>query len=107
MRVAEKITPVLAALSAVSTLACCLPIAGATFLGIGTVFGALAAYQTWMLPISGILLAAGGAQIWRSRRECQRTSKFSVIVLGTSAVIVVLVAFFPQLVAGLLTDWFS
>jgi len=107
MRVAEKVTPVLGALSAVATLACCLPIAGASMLGLGGLLGVLGAYQAWLLPASGILLAVGGVQIWRSRRVCQRTSKVSIAILVVSALIVALVLFFPQHVAGFLTDWLA
>ena len=107
MRLAEKVTPVLGAVSAVATLACCLPIAGASMLGLGSLLGALGAYQAWLLPASAILLAVGGLQIWRSRRVCQRTSKVSVAILVISAAIVALVLFFPQSVAGFLTDWLA
>jgi hypothetical protein len=107
MRIAERVTPVLGAFSAVGTLACCLPVAGASMLGLGSLVGAVGAYQTWLLPASGILLAIGGVQIWRSRRVCQRTSKVSVFILVVSAAIVALVVFFPQSVAGFLTDWLA
>lgn len=107
MRVAEKITPILGAFSAVATLACCLPVAGASVLGLGGLIGALGAYQAWLLPVSGLLLVAGGLQIWRSRRVCHRTSKVSIAVLLVSAVIVAFVLFLPQAVAGFLTDWLS
>jgi hypothetical protein len=107
MRIAEKITPVLGAMSAVATLACCLPVAGASMLGLGSLLGALSAYQAWLLPLSGLLLLVGGAQIWRSRRVCKRTSKISIAILVVSAVVVGLVLFFPQYVAGYLTDWLA
>jgi len=107
MRVTERIAPVLAATSAVATLACCLPVGGAALLGAGGLLAAAAPYQYWLLPVSGVLLAFGGTQIWRSRRVCHRTSWLSVIILGMSAVVVLMVAFFPQTVAGLLTDWVS
>ena len=107
MSVGEKVTPVLAAVSAVATLACCLPVGGAAFLGLGGLLAAVGPYQQWLLPVSGVLLALGGTQIWRSRRRCQRTSKVSLIILVLSAAVVLLVLFFPQTVAGLLTDWLS
>lgn len=107
MKVAEKVTPLLGAFSAIATLACCLPVAGASVLGVGSLLGALGAYQAWLLPASGLLLAVGGLQIWRSRRVCQRTSKISVAILVVSAMIVALVLFFPQYVAGFLTDWLA
>jgi len=107
MRVTERMAPVLAAFGAVATLACCLPVAGATFLGVGSLLAVVGAYQQWLLPVSGLLLAAGGVQAWRTRRVCHRTSWLSVTILAVSAVIVALVAFFPQTVAGFLTDWLS
>lgn len=105
MRIGERVTPVLAAVSAVSTLACCLPIGGAAFLGLGGLLAAAGRYQQWLLPASGLLLAVGGALIWRSRRVCHRTSKVSLVILALSATVVLLVMLFPQTVAGLLTDW--
>ena len=107
MRVGERVAPVVAAISAISTLACCLPLGGATLLGLGGVLATLGRYQQWLLPASVGLLLLGGALMWRSRRVCHRTSKLSLVILGASAAVVALVLFFPQTVAGLLTDWFS
>jgi hypothetical protein len=76
-------------------------------LGLGGVLGAVGRYQQWLLPASGLLLVVGGVQIWRSRRVCQRTSRVSLVILALSTIVVLLVLFFPQTVAGLLTDWLS
>jgi hypothetical protein len=107
MRVGERVAPIVAAASAMGTLACCLPIGGAAFLGMGGLLAAAGRYQQWLLPASGLLLAVGGALMWRSRRVCQRTSKISMVILALSATVVLLVMFLPQTVAGLLTDWTS
>ena len=107
MRVAEKVTPLVAAVSAVGALACCLPLGGVALLGLGGILGAMGRFQQWLLPAAGLLLLIGGLLIWRSRRVCQRTSKLSVFILACSVLIVLCVAFFPQTVAGLLTDWLS
>jgi hypothetical protein len=107
MRVVEKLAPVMAAVSAVATLACCLPLGGVALLGFGGILGVAAQYQSWLLPLSGGLLLVSGVLIWRARRLCQRTSRASVIILAASALVVVLVLAFPQLVAGFLTDWLS
>lgn len=107
MRVGERVTPILAAVSAIGTLACCLPIGGAAFLGLGGLLAAAGRYEQWLLPVSGLLLAVGGVLAWRSRRVCRRTSKLSMAILALSAAVVLLVMFFPQTVAGLLTDWTS
>ena len=107
MRIAEKVTPIMGAVSAVGTLACCLPVTGAALLGLGGVFGAMAQYQEWLLPISGVCLALSGGLIWRTRRVCKRTSKISLVILGLCTAVVLMVLVFPQIVAGLLTDWLS
>lgn len=107
MRVGERATPILGALSAVATLACCLPVGGAALLGLGGLLGGAAQYQAWLFPASGLLLAVGGLLIWRSRRICHRTSQVSLVILGLSIVIVLTVLLFPQMVAGVLTDWLS
>jgi hypothetical protein len=95
------------AVSAVGTLACCLPVTGAALLGFGGVFGAMAQYQEWMLPISVVCLVLSGGLIWRTRRVCHRTSKISLMILALSTAVVLMVLVFPQVVAGLLTDWLS
>ena len=107
MRVAEKVTPVLGAFSALATLACCLPLSGAALLGLGSLLAAVAPYQHWLLPTSGLLLTVGGAQIWRSRRVCKTTSRLSIAILVLAAAVVLLVLVLPQEVAGFLTDWLS
>ena len=107
MRVAEKVTPVIGAFSALATLACCLPVGGAAMLGMGGLLAVVGPYQQWLLPISGLLIGLGGAQIWRSRRVCKTTSKWSITILVASALVVLLVLLLPQTVAGLLTDWLS
>jgi cytochrome bd-type quinol oxidase subunit 2 len=107
VRIAENVTPIMGAVSAVGTLACCLPVSGAALLGLGGVLGAMAQYQEWLLPASGVCLVLSVGFMWRSRRVCNRTSKVSVAILAICTVIVLAVVLFPQVVAGLLTDWLA
>ncbi|HKW00038.1 MAG TPA: hypothetical protein VJN96_09435 [Vicinamibacterales bacterium] len=107
MRVTERVTPVAAAISAVATLACCMPLGGVAALGLGGALAAAGRYQQWLLPGAGVLLLVGAGLIWRSRRVCHRTSTLSLTILAISAAIVLTVWLFPQTVAGLLTDWLS
>lgn len=107
MRIAERITPVMGAVSAVGTLACCLPVTGAALLGFGGMLGAFAQYQEWMLPASGLCLVLSAGLMWRTRRICKRTSKISAAILALSTAVVIAVLMFPQIVAGLLTDWLA
>ncbi len=107
MRLAEKVTPLMGAVSAVGTLACCLPVTGAALFGFGSVFGVLGQYQQWLLPASGLCLALSAGFMWRTRRVCNRTSKVSVAILAISTAVVLAVLLLPQVVAGFLTDWLS
>lgn len=105
MRHAEKITPVAAALSALTTLACCLPVtfaAGSATAGLAVVAGA---YRWAFLTASMILIALGTVQLVRARRACRTRGTGSMVILGISAAIVLLVVAFPQVIAGLLADW--
>ena len=104
MKHLEKVTPIIAATTAVATLACCLPVA----LVAGTVSATLASvagtYQGAFVLGSFILLVIGAGQVFRARRVCRRDVRGSVAVLAVCAAIVVAVALFPQVVAGILAD---
>jgi hypothetical protein len=105
MKHAEKVAPVAAAVSALATLACCLPIAfaaGTAAAGLAVVAGA---YRWWFLGASGALLIVGAVQLVRIRRACATRGTGSMVILGMSAAIVLLVLAFPQVIAGLIADW--
>ena len=96
MKHGERIAPVAAALTGLATLACCLPVgfaAAAVTAGLSTV---VAAYQSWFLGASVVLLAVGLVQLNQVQRTCSRRPYASFIVFGVSAVIVLLVVLFPQ-----------
>ena len=101
VRISEKMTPVAAIVSALGTLACCLPfgIAGAAgALGLSV---ALVWLRPWLIGLAVILLGVSGFQMYRGR-SCQRRSRLSLVLLGLSAVIVFAVMIFPQRVAELI-----
>jgi len=102
MRVTEKLTPVAAVMSALATLACCLPlgIAGAVgALGLGV---ALESLRPWLIGLAVILLGMSAFQMYRGRKSCQQRSRLSLILLGLCAAVVLAVMIFPQQLAGLL-----
>ena len=105
MKHTEKIAPVAGALTALATLACCLPVAfaaGTATAGLAAVAGT---YRWWFLGSSVLLVALGAGQFVRARRACRTRGIGSTVVLTLSAVIVLLVVLFPQVIAGLLADW--
>jgi hypothetical protein len=105
MKHAEKIAPVAAALSALATLACCLPIAfaaGTATAGLALVAGS---YRWWFLAASAALLLVGAVQLVRVRRTCTTRPTGSMVVLALCTAIVLFVVAFPQAIAGLIADW--
>lgn len=101
MRHGERVAPVAAALSALATLACCLPlgIAGAVgALGLSVV---LASIRPWLIAASVVLLGVGLVQLFRSGRTCRRRSRFSLVLFSLCAALVLGLILFPQAVAGL------
>jgi hypothetical protein len=105
MKNREMIAPVAAAITGLGTLVCCLPVSFAAAAVTASVSTAVAAWQPWLLGASALLLIIGGVQLAQARRRCARRRSASYVVFGMSAVIVVLVLFFPQLVAALMADW--
>ena len=101
MKHSEKITPVAAAMSALSTMACCLPsgvAAAAGTVGLGVVVEPL---RPWLAGLSIALLGVGFVQLYRSNRSCRRRSPVSIAVFLISAIVVLGVLLFPQITAAL------
>ena len=104
MKHTEKITPVAAAVSALSTIACCLPsgiAAAAGAAGLGVVVESL---RPWLVGLSIALLVLGSVQLYRSNRTCRRRNPASIAVFSISAILVVGILLFPQVSAGLLAS---
>lgn len=102
MRVTEKLTPVAAAISALATLACCLPLGiagGVAALGLSV---AVSRFQPWLIGLAVVLLGVSAVQIFQGRRSCHRRSRLSVVLFGFSALVVVGVLVFPQKIAELM-----
>lgn len=100
---AEKVTPVAAALAALATLTCCVPFAFAGAAAVGGLATLATEYRGWFIGASAALLLIGAVQVAR-RRACGVRSRISIAMLATSAAIVVLSAFFPQVMATLIAD---
>ena len=102
MRVTERVAPVAAALSALATLACCLPLGIAGAVGALGLSVALEALRPWLIGIAVVLLSVGLVQLYRGQRECRRRSPLSLTLFGFSAAVVLGIMIFPQKVAELL-----
>ena len=60
MKHGEKVAPVMAALTGLATIACCLPMGFAAAAVTASLGMAVAAYQPWFLGVSVLLLIVGG-----------------------------------------------
>jgi hypothetical protein len=105
MKHGEKVAPVMAAAAGLVTIACCLPVGFAAAAVTASLSMAVAEYQPWFLGASVLLLLVGAVQLHQTQRACGPRSYSSLIVFGISAVIVVLVVLFPEVIAGLMADW--
>ena len=104
MRVTERVTPIAAALSALASLACCLPLGIAGAVGALGLSVALEALRPWLILIAVVLLGVGFYQLL-GQRKCQRRSPLSLILFGLSATVVIAIIIFPQQVADLLAGF--
>jgi hypothetical protein len=105
MKHGEKVAPVMAAVTGLATIACCLPVGFAAAAVTASLSMAVAAYQPWFLGASVLLLLVGAVQLRQTQRVCGTRLNSSLVVFGISAVVVVLVVLFPDVVAGLVADW--
>ena len=106
MKHVEKITPVAAMLSALATLACCLPVTFAAATAAASVSIIAGQYRWLLLGLSAAFLAIAAWQLARAR-ACGRRSAASVVIFVASVTVVALVALFPQVLAAIVADWVS
>jgi hypothetical protein len=104
MKHTEKITPIAAAASALTTLLCCLPLGFAAAAATASMAIAVAKLRPWFLGVSVLLVAIGFMQVYR-RKACDRRSRTTVAILWVCATIVLLVTLFPQLFATAIADF--
>ncbi len=102
MRVMERTTPVAAVVAALTTLACCLPLSFLGAAGLAGAIGWTGSYRGWFLGLAAALLVIGFVQIYRGRNQCGKRSRVSVALFWISVVTVLLLIFFPQVIASLL-----
>jgi len=93
-------------MTALAAFACCVPLGVVGALSIVVVSTLFEAVQPWLPTTAAVLLAIGAVQAYRGQKTCRtRVSRFTVVVLGLSALVTLGVLLFPQTVAGLLADY--
>src|SRR4051794_8087536 len=104
MRPLEKLAPVAAVASALSCMACCLPLGFAAAAGVAGFGVAIEPLRPWLMSIAVVLLVFSVWQVYRRPKECERRSRTSVAILWVCAGIVFTMVVAPQVLAGFLAD---
>jgi hypothetical protein len=93
-----------AIVSASAALSCCLPLGFLAALGLtGTSFF-LHSFQPWLLGLSVLFLGIGFFQHYKGERCNAKRNRFVELVLWGSAFFVLVMIFFPEIIAGLMAN---
>lgn len=93
-----------AIVSAFAALSCCLPLGFLAALGLtGTSFF-LHSYQPWLLGLSVVFLGIGFFQHYKGGRCNAKRNRFIELMLWGSAILVLVMIFFPEIIAGLIAN---
>src|SRR5215510_5469096 len=106
MKPATKVMPVAAAVTALSTLVCCLPLSLSAAIGVAGLAVAIEPYRHWFVSLSVFFLAIGLFQLYRFKRTCRKSSQSGIVVFAIAVIIVLGVSLFPQVIAVVLADLF-
>ena len=91
--------------SVIAASSCCLPLLPFLFAASAastSVF--VAQFRPYLLVLSVLLVAFGFFKSWRAKQCNCKPSRVSTFLLWFSAIVVVVMIFFPQVIANLLAD---
>jgi hypothetical protein len=97
---------VVAILSSVATIGCCLPLGFAAALGAGAASAFFTTLRPWLLGLSVLLLGFGFWQQYRAKQCAVRGRLFGNVLLWAAVVVVLGMILFPQQIAGFIADRF-
>ena len=96
-----------AILSSVATISCCLPLGFAVALGAGAASAFFTTLRPWLLGLSVVLLGLGFWQQHRAKQCAVRGRLLGKVLLWAAVVVVLGMILFPQQIAGFIADRFS
>jgi hypothetical protein len=96
-----------AILSSVATISCCLPLGFAAALGAGAASPFFTTLRPWLLGLSVALLGLGFWQQYRAKQCTIRGRRIGNVLLWTALVVVLGMILFPQEIAAFIADRFS
>jgi hypothetical protein len=95
-----------AILSSVATISCCLPLGFAAALGAGAASAFFTTLRPWLLGFSIVLLGLGFWQQHRAKQCAVRGRWLGTALLWCAVVMVLGMILFPQQIAGFIADRF-
>jgi len=95
-----------AMLSSVATISCCLPLGFAAALGAGAASAFFTTLRPWLLGLSVVLLGLGFWQQHRAKQCAVRGRLLGNVLLWAALVVVFGMILFPQQIAGFIADRF-
>jgi hypothetical protein len=96
-----------AILSSVATISCCLPLGFAAALGASAASAFFTTLRPWLLGLSVVLLGLGFWQQHRAKQCSIRGRLIGNVLLWTALVVVVGMILFPQEIAAFIADRLS
>ena len=91
--------------SVIAASSCCLPLLPFLFAaGAASTSAFVAEFRPYLLVLSVLLVAFGFYKSWRAKQCNCRPSRISTFLLWFSAIVVVVMIFFPQVIANLVAD---
>jgi len=94
------LAPLVAIVSVIASLGCCLPVAFLAALGAAGASAIFAGLRPWLLVLSAIMLVIGFVQLYRPRK-CERRSSAASALFWVAVALFLALLFFPQQVASL------
>jgi len=95
-----------AIVSSVATISCCLPLGFAAALGAGAASAFFTTLRPWLLGLSVVLLGLGFWQQHRAKQCAVRGRLLGNVLLWAAVVVVLGMILFPQQIAGFIADRF-
>ena len=91
--------------SVIAASSCCLPLLPFLFAaGAASTSAFVAEFRPYLLVLSVLFVAFGFYKSWRAKQCNCQPSRISTFLLWFSAIVVVVMIFFPQVIANLVAD---
>jgi hypothetical protein len=97
---------VVAMLSSIATIGCCLPLGFAAALGVGAASAFSTTLRPWLLGLSVVSIGFGFWQQYRAKQCATRGRLLGSTLLWLAVIVVVGMFLFPQQIAGFIADHF-